>query len=66
MEIEKIRQRLVGECPDFNAVDAFRKLDTHAKGQVTKAQLCDALTNEIGVSFTNMEIDLFFMHFDKD
>ena len=36
MEIEKLRQRLVGECPDFNAVDAFRKLDAHAKGHVTK------------------------------
>ena len=36
MEIEKFRQRLVGESPEFNAVDAFRKLDAQARGQVTK------------------------------
>lgn len=36
MEIEKLRQRVVGECPEFNVVDAFRRLDSHAKGQVTK------------------------------
>ena len=36
MEIEKFRQRLVGESPEFNAVDAFRKLDGQARGQVTK------------------------------
>ena len=32
MEIEKLRQRLVGESHDFNAVDAFRKLDSEARG----------------------------------
>lgn len=36
MEIEKLRQRLVGESSEFNVVDAFRKLDTQACGQVSK------------------------------
>ena len=56
----------MGECPEFNAVDAFRKLDSHAKGQVTKQQLCQALSNEIGVQFDSQEIELFFLHFDRD
>lgn len=66
MEIEKLRQRIVGECPEFNAVDAFRKLDAHAKGHVTKSQLMEALSNEIGVQFDSQEIELFFLHFDRD
>ena len=66
MEIEKLRQRIVSECPEFNAVDAFRKLDSQAKGQVTKNQLMQALSNEIGVQFDSQEIELFFLHFDRD
>ena len=66
MEIEKLRQRLVGECPEFNAVDAFRKLDSGAQGQVTKNQLCQALWDEIGVQYNPEEIELFFLHFDRD
>ena len=51
MEVEKLRQRIVGECQEFNAVDAFRKLDSLAKGHVTKNQLMQALTNEIRVQY---------------
>ena len=36
MEVEKLRQRLVGECPEFNVIDAFRRLDIEAKGLVQK------------------------------
>ena len=36
MEIEKLRQRLVGESPEFNVIDAFRRLDTGAQGLVTR------------------------------
>lgn len=66
MEIEKLRQRLVGECPEFNAVDAFRKLDAGAQGQVTKNQLMQALWDEIGVRYEQEEVELFFLHFDRD
>ena len=66
MEIEKLRQRLVGECPEFNAVDAFRKLDYGAQGHVTKNQLLQSLWDEIGVRYKPEEIDLFFLHFDRD
>ena len=66
MEIEKLRQRLVGECPEFNAVDAFRKLDFGAQGQVTRSQLTQCLWEEIGVRYEVEEIDLFFLHFDRD
>ena len=65
MEIEKLRQRLIGESPEFNAVDAFRRLDIDARGQVTCDQLRSALINEIGVNFDSYAIDLFFLHFDK-
>jgi len=66
METEKLRQRLVGECPEFNVIDAFRRLDSHAKGLVTKEQLYNALVNEIGVEFDTYELDLFFADFDKE
>ena len=66
MEIEKLRQRLVGESADFNVVDAFRRLDTQAKGLVTKQQLYEALVGEIGVQFDVHELDLLLMHFDKE
>lgn len=39
MDIEKLRQRLVGESAEFNAIDAFRRLDSDAKGEVTQEQL---------------------------
>ena len=66
MEIEKLRQRLIGESPEFNAVDAFRRLDIDARGQVTCDQLRSALINEIGVNFDSYAMDLLFLHFDKD
>ena len=66
MEIEKLRQRLISESPEFNAVDAFRKLDTDARGQVTSEQLQRALVNEIGLDYDNYSLDLLFLHFDKD
>ena len=65
MEIEKLRQRIVGESPEFNVIDAFRRLDTGAQGLVTKHQLCSALVNEIGIEFDDQELDLFLLHFDK-
>lgn len=39
MDLEKLRQRLVGESTEFNTIDAFRKLDAEAKGEVTIEQL---------------------------
>ena len=66
MEIEKLRQRLVGESNEFNVVDAFRKLDTQACGEVTREQLEDALRNEIRADFEAYELELFYIHFDKD
>ena len=30
--VELARQRLVRECDDFNTIDAFRMIDTGAKG----------------------------------
>ena len=66
LEIEKLRQRLVRECPEFNTVDAFRLLDLQGNGEVNKEQLIDSLENEIGVQFTEAEFDLFFWHFDKE
>ena len=56
----------MGECPEFNAVDAFRKLDYGAQGHVTKNQLLQSLWDEIGVRYKPEEIDLFFLHFDRD
>ena len=32
MKIEMLRQRLVGECAEFNVVDAFRRFDSEGKG----------------------------------
>jgi len=66
MEIEMLRQQLVGESPEFNVIDAFRRLDTEAKGLVTKEQLCNAFTKEIELEYDPYELDLFFLHFDKD
>ena len=66
MEIEKLRQRLVGESSEFNVVDAFRKLDTQACGQVTKEQMSEALRNEIRADFEQYELDLFYLHFNRD
>ena len=66
LEIEKLRQRLVRECPEFNTVDAFRLLDLQGNGEVNKEQLIDSLENEIGVQFSEAEFDLFFWHFDKE
>lgn len=39
MDLEKLRQRLVGESTEFNTIDAFRKLDAEARGEVTVEQL---------------------------
>ena len=66
MEIEKLRQRIVGEAPEFNVIDAFRRLDIEAKGLVTKEQLAIALINEIELEFDAFELELFFYHFDKE
>lgn len=66
LEIEKLRQRLVRECPEFNTVDAFRLLDADGTGEVSKEQLMQTLAQDIGAEYTEAEIDLFFWHFDKE
>ena len=54
------------ECPEFNTVDAFRLLDSEGTGEVSKDQMMKILSSEVGVDFTESEIDLFFWHFDKE
>ena len=66
LEIEKLRQRLVRECQEFNTVDAFRLLDVHGSGEVSKEELMQSLAGDVGVDFTEQEVDLFFWHFDKE
>ena len=54
------------ECPEFNTVDAFRLLDHKGTGEVSKEELMYSLENDIGVDYTEAELDLFFWHFDKE
>ena len=60
---EKLRQRLVRECPEFNTVDAFRLLDLQGNGEVNKEELISCLEGDVGAVFTDSEFDLFKLHF---
>lgn len=66
MEIEKLRQRLVNECTEFNTYDAFRKLDTSGKGKVSAEALARFLREEVQAEFDGYELELFMLHFDKE
>ena len=54
------------ECPEFNTVDAFRLLDHKGTGEVSKDEIMYSLENDIRADYTEAEIELFFMHFDKE
>ena len=60
MEIEKLRQRLVNECTEFNTYDAFRKLDTSGKGKVSAEALACFLREEVQAEFDGYELELLF------
>lgn len=66
MQTEKLRQRLVRECPEFNTVDAFRLIDVNGRGEVDNRELKLAMQRDIRAECTDEDIDLFFKRFDKD
>lgn len=66
MVIEQLRQRLVKECNEFNAVDAFRFLDVKGRGEITKEELMYGLAEVVLANFTEQDVDLFIARFNKD
>jgi Ca2+-binding EF-hand superfamily protein len=66
MLVEQLRQRLVRECPEFNAFDAFRFLDFDGRGEVTKEELMYALSEIVLANFSEQDVDLFLSRFNKD
>jgi hypothetical protein len=37
--LEKLKQKLVVDCPDLNTIDAFRLIDLSGKGSVDKKEI---------------------------
>jgi hypothetical protein len=66
MLIEQLRQRLVKECPEFNAVDAFRFLDANGRGEITREELIYGLQEVILANFNEEDVDLFIAKFSRD
>ena len=51
--------------PEFNLIDAFRLLDPHGRGSVSKHDLAINL-QRLGIEPTNAELTVFMKRFDKD
>lgn len=61
--IESEKVDLFKTCPDFNVMDAFRALDTHAKGLVSSVELMTGLM-DVKIYSKPFEISVFFKNFD--
>lgn len=66
MQTEKLRQRLVRECEEFNTVDAFRLIDLGGRGEIDCHELKMAIQRDIRAQFIDLDIELFFKRFDKE
>ena len=51
--------------PDFNLLDGFRMLETHAKGHLSPNDLLDSLINIVGIrEVTQNDVYLVFRRYD--
>ena len=65
-ELETHKQKLVNEGEDYNTIDAFRLIDLSGQGAVNQQEIFDfLLRNFANYKFTQHELDLFMIRFDK-